>query len=103
MRVEGLFVFVLNNVDDFLLFGVTGEARLAVCAEGDLARGGGKESMVSADEHVLAGVYLRAALADDDHARARRGTVGELHAEIFWIGIAQVLRRTASFSMCHGV
>jgi hypothetical protein len=79
-----LFVF-LDNLRDFFAFDVTGEAHLAADAEGDLPCGNGEERVVATDAHVLSGFYFCATLADDDHARARGGAIGELHAEIFWI------------------
>src|SRR5689334_915490 len=70
-------------------------------AEGDDAVGGGEQRVVAADAHVLAGVHLGAALADQDVARQDLLAAEALHTETLAVGIAAVARGTACFLVCH--
>ena len=76
-----------DDVHDLLLDDASVEVGLAAAAEGDLAHHHRVEGVVMADLHVLAGLYLRAALADDDHARAGRLAVSELNPEVLRVRV----------------
>lgn len=73
----------LQYVDYFLAASISVEIRLAELLEGHLAGDHGIQGVVLADLYVLACLYLRAALADDDHARTSGLAVSKLHAEVF--------------------
>ena len=70
-----------EDVDDLLRDRAAVEVGLAAVAEGDLALGYRIEGVVASDTDVLTSLYLRAALADDDHAAASGLAVSELDPE----------------------
>src|SRR6476469_3935848 len=61
----------------------------------------GEERVVLAQTDVLAGVELRAALADDDRAPRDRLAAERLHAQVLGVGVAAVTAGALSFFMCH--
>ena len=75
--------FRLDDVRDFLLHYAAGEACLTSVAVGDGASSEGEKRVVVANPDILAGLYLSAALADDNHAGTRRCAVSELNSEVF--------------------
>ena len=58
-----------------------------------------EERIVSADADVVAGVDLRAALANDDTARKHRLPVLTLYAEAFRVRVSAVVRGTGTLFM----
>ena len=58
-----------------------------------------EERIVSADSDVVAGVDLRAALADDDATRKNLLPVLTLYTEAFRFAVASVVRRARSLFM----
>ncbi len=63
--------------------------------------GKGEEGIVAALLHILAGMKLGAALANDDLARVDDLTAKGFDAEALGDGIAPELGRAAGFTMCH--
>lgn len=57
-------------------------AAKALVGERDLAFAGGEERVVAADFYIFPRFNLGAALANDDHAGARRRAVSKLHPEV---------------------
>ena len=68
---------------DLLDDGLAGEVHLTAVAEGNHAVLECEERVVVAHAYVFTCVNLGTALADDNHARAGLGTVGELNPEVF--------------------
>lgn len=99
-----LFGMSLRNllyVDKHAFGEFAGEGSNLLVLEGDAALGKGKEGIVTASLHVLAGMKLGAALTDDDFARRDTLTAETLDAEALGDGIATEVGRSASFTMCH--
>src|SRR5262249_7607023 len=66
-----------------------------------LAVGKREERIVAADADVLAGLELRAALADDDRAGGDDFAGIGFDAQVLRVGVAAVARRALTFLMCH--
>ena len=77
------------------------ELAAAATAELHHAVGGGEQGVVTAAADVLAGVELRAALADDDRAGADRGSRVHLHAESLRGGVAAVAGGRGTLLLRH--
>lgn len=89
--VGGVFMIqLLGGVDRDLL------AVLAQALETDNTVSLGKEGIVGADAHVLAGVNVRAALTHQDVAGLDELTVGTLGAKALGLGITAVLGGAAA-------
>ena len=89
--VGGVFMIqLLGGVDRDLL------AILAQALETDNTVSLGKEGIVGADAHVLAGVNVRAALTHQDVAGLDELTVGTLGAKALGLGITAVLGGAAA-------
>lgn len=84
----GVFLFRMSlrnllYVDKHAFGEFAGEGNNLLVLEGDAALGKGKESVVTALLHVLAGMKLGAALADDDVASRDALSAEALDAEAF--------------------
>src|SRR5204863_6683658 len=64
--------------------------------------GGGEQRVVAAPADVVAGVELRAPLADDDRAGAHGGAVEDLHAQALGRGVTPVAGGTGTLLLRHG-
>ena len=84
---------LLGRVDRDLL------AVLAQALETDNTVSLGKEGIVGADAHVLAGVNVRAALTHQDVAGQNKLTVSTLGAQALGLGITAVLGGAHTFFM----
>lgn len=92
--VGGVFMIqLLGGVDRDLL------AVLAQALETDNTVSLGKEGIVGADAHVLAGVNVRAALAHQDIAGQNKLTVSTLGAQALGLRITAVLGGAHTFFM----
>ena len=74
---------ILDDVDHFFRSDVAGETRFTAGAEADSSIREREKGMVVTDTDILSCLDFRPALANDNHARACRDAVSELHAEIF--------------------
>ena len=72
---------------------------LAQTLEADNTVGLGKEGIVGADAHILAGVNVRAALTHQDVAGQNELTVSALGAKALGLGITAVLGGAHTFFM----
>ena len=88
-------------VDEDALDESSGEGGRLLLLEGDGATHGCHERVVARADDVLAGMKLRAALADEDIAFLRDLSAEELDAEALGDGIAAELSRAARFTMGH--
>src|SRR5579864_4693426 len=68
-------------------------------AELHLTLGQSEQRVVAAPTHVVAGMEMRAALADDDLTGLDRLTAERLHAEALGIGVTAVAGRSAAFGL----
>ena len=75
--------FLLDDRDYLLAVDAAVKAGLAALGEGHGAGNHGIKRMVFADLYVLACINLRAALADDNHARTSCLAIRKLHPEVF--------------------
>ena len=92
--VGGVFMIqLLGGVDRDLL------AILAQALETDNTVSLGKEGIVGADAHVLAGVNVRAALTHQDVAGQNKLTVSTLGAQALGLGITAILGGAHTFFM----
>src|SRR5690606_8775481 len=65
------------------------------------SRGAGIERMVTPHSHVVAGVHLRAALADQNASGGNHLTAEALDAQTLGLRIAAVAGTAACFLVCH--
>src|SRR5690606_37333447 len=78
-------------------------AVVAGLAEGHHAIAEREQGVVGPDAHVLAGVVLGAALANDDVAGDGLLPAEELHTQSFRVRFATVVGTTCAFLVCHGL
>ena len=90
--------FALCLCDGFYGHRATVETSLL---EGDDTVREGIQSVVAAHADILAGIVLRATLANDDVASYAVLTTKNLHTESLCCRLAAVLRTTYTFFMCH--
>lgn len=73
----------------------------ATRTELNVAGGGGEQGVVITATHVIAGVEVGAALADDDLTGVDELTTETLHTEALRVGVTAVAGGTQTLLVCH--